>query len=98
MLFELTNVLGTFCSLMNTKPYIDYYNLDDIIIYNNYLGENLGHLGLVFVKLREHKLYLKRDKCLFTQVQVSFIVHFIKKGNKSSEYKGYSGLASDNQS
>jgi len=41
--------------------------LDDLFIYSNLVQEHQKHLGMVFRKLRKHKLYLREEKCkLFT--------------------------------
>ena len=36
--------------------------LDDIVVYNSTVEEHEHHLRLVFEKLREHQLYVKREK------------------------------------
>lgn len=35
--------------------------LDDIVIYNESMGDYLNHFRLVFVKLRKNELYEKRE-------------------------------------
>ena len=38
------------------------------------------HLKKVFQRLREHKLYVKPEKCEFTTEQITFLGHKISKG------------------
>uniref|UniRef100_A0A803PJ25 Reverse transcriptase domain-containing protein n=1 Tax=Cannabis sativa TaxID=3483 RepID=A0A803PJ25_CANSA len=70
MHFGLTNAPATFCNLMNDVLYefLDQFvvvYLDDIVIYNNSLEEHLQQLRKVLTKLREEKLYIKKEKCEF---------------------------------
>jgi len=37
--------------------------LDNLFVYSNLVQEHQKHLGMVFRKLREHKLYLREEKC-----------------------------------
>ena len=80
MAFGLTNAPATFCNLMNDvfSEYIDRFvvvYLDDIVIYSESLRDHITHLRLVFEKLREHKLYVKREKCEFARKEVIFLGH-----------------------
>ena len=43
--------------------------LDDIVVYSSTMEEHQHHLRLVFEKLREHQLYVKREKCASAQQQ-----------------------------
>ncbi|KAL5862505.1 hypothetical protein ACOSQ3_000019 [Xanthoceras sorbifolium] len=66
MLFGLTNAPATFCNLMNDALYefLDKFvvvYLDGIVIYSNSLAEYVVHLRRVFSKLREYKLYVKKE-------------------------------------
>ena len=72
MLFGLTNAPTTFCNLMNDVlfDYLDAFvvvYLDDIVVYNQTLNEHEMHLKKVFQRLREHKLYVKPEKCEFAR-------------------------------
>ena len=51
--------------------------LDDIVIYSNSLEEHVDHLRKV---LRENQLYVKWEKCEFTQPEVHFLGHGISQG------------------
>ena len=46
--------------------------LDDIVIYNTTLVEHKVHLKLVFNKLRQNQLYVKKEKCAFAQTCINF--------------------------
>lgn len=78
MLFGLTNAPVTFCTLMNHVFY-DYLDkfiavyLDDIVIYKKTMEEHLEHLKLVFEKLEEHHLFVKKEKCAFAQEEIEFL-------------------------
>ena len=72
MPFGLTNALTTFCNLMNDVlfDYLDAFivvYLDDIVVYSQTLNEHEMHLEKVFQRLREHKLYVKPEKCEFSR-------------------------------
>ena len=64
MPFGITNVLATFCNLMNNVlyEYLDHFvvvYLDNIVVYSESLPDHLDHLRLVILRLREHKLFVK---------------------------------------
>lgn len=86
MPFWLTNAPATFCNLMNDVLYefLDRFvvvYLDDIVIYFEGLDEHVVHLKRVFQKLREHELYVKREKCEFCSLGITFLGHVISHGN-----------------
>ena len=54
--------------------------LDDIVIYSQPLREHEKHLSLVFQKLRENKLFVKKEKCEFAQRHITFLGHKISEG------------------
>ncbi|XP_022987457.1 uncharacterized protein LOC111485000 [Cucurbita maxima] len=49
------------------------------------MEEHEHHLLLVFEKLREHQLYVKREKCAFAQQQINFFGHVIEAGKVGME-------------
>ena len=49
--------------------------LDDIVVYNQTLVQHEKHLRMVFQRLREHRLYVKLEKCGFAQEEI--LVHKI---------------------
>ena len=72
MPFGLTNAFATFCNLMNDVLYefVDHFvvvYLYDIVVYSESLEDHLEHLRKVTSKLREHQLYVKKEKCEFAQ-------------------------------
>ena len=72
MPFGLTNALATFSNLMNDVFYefVDRFvmvYLDDIVVYSESLDDHLEYLRNVLSKLREHQLYVKKEKCEFAQ-------------------------------
>ncbi|KAI2667363.1 Transposon Tf2-11 polyprotein [Labeo rohita] len=47
--------------------------IDDILIYSRNLAEHRQHVQQVLLKLRQHQLYLKLEKCEFHQPSVQFL-------------------------
>ena len=85
MPFGLTNAPATFCNLMNGVFYefVDRFvvvYLDDIVIYGESLEDHLEHLRKVLSKLREHQLYVKKEKCEFAEQEILFLGHKVNKG------------------
>lgn len=65
MPFGLTNASATFCTFLNQvfHDYLDKFVVvyfDDIVVYSSTLEEHMEHLKLVFGKLRENQLYVKK--------------------------------------
>ena len=80
MPFGLTNAPATFCTLMNLVfyEYLDQFiivYLDDIVVYSTTLEEHKVHLKLVFEKLRQNQLYVKKEKCVLAQTCINFLAH-----------------------
>jgi hypothetical protein len=50
---------------------------DDILIFSSSWSEHLHHLHLVFSKLQEYALFVKRSKCAFGKRTVAFLGHVI---------------------
>ena len=85
MPFGLTNAPTTFCNLLNDVlfNYLDAFvvvYLDDIVVYNQTLNEHEKHLRMVVQQLKEHRLYVKPDKCEFVQELITFLKHKISVG------------------
>jgi len=53
--------------------------IDDIIIYSKYEEEYEQHFKIVLQTLREHKLYVKFDKCDFYQRKIQYLGHVISE-------------------
>ena len=99
MPFGLTNAPATFCTLMNQvfHEYLDKFvvvYLDDIVVYSQTLEEHLLHLREVFKKLREHHLFVKREKCAFAQAEISFLGHIIGGGRIKMDPKKIQAIGS----
>lgn len=86
MPFGLTNDPIIFCNLMNDVLY-DFLDsfvtvyLDDIIIYSKGNRDNVIHLLKVLNRLREHKLFVKREKYEFVKFEIMFLDHLIREGH-----------------
>ncbi|XP_038997323.1 uncharacterized mitochondrial protein AtMg00860-like [Hibiscus syriacus] len=68
------------CDDPNTACVTRYVYLDDIVVYSKTFEEHVEHLKRVFQILRENELYVKEEKCSFSQKEVSFIGHIIGGG------------------
>jgi hypothetical protein len=82
MPFGLTNALAVFQHLMNDifREYMDKFvvvYLDDILIFSKNQEDHDKHVWLVLVKLQEHGLYAKLEKCEFDKSLVEFLGYVI---------------------
>jgi hypothetical protein len=88
MPFGLTNAPAYLMYIMN-KVFMEYLAkfimvfINDILVYSRSEEAHEGHLHLVLLKLRDHKLYAKLSKCEFWLKQVVFLGHVISKGGIS---------------
>jgi hypothetical protein len=78
MYFGLTNSPATFQTMMNeifqdliTEGVVSVY-LDDILIFTNSLEEHRRITRLVLDRMREHKLYLRPEKCKFEKTKIEY--------------------------
>ncbi|KAJ7971439.1 Retrotransposon protein, putative, Ty3-gypsy subclass [Quillaja saponaria] len=68
--------------LVSLDMYLDKFvviYLDDIVIYSSTLEDHKKHLQLVFNRLRENQLFVKREKCSFGQKWIKFLGHIIEQ-------------------
>jgi hypothetical protein len=79
MYFSLTNSPATFQTMMNeifqdliTEGVISVY-LDEILIFTNSLEEHCQITCLVLDRMREHKLYLRPEKCEFEKTKIEYL-------------------------
>ena len=79
MYFGLTNSPATFQTMMNaifqdliTEGVVCVY-LDDILIFTKTLEEQHRVTRMVLQRLREHRLFLRHDKCEFDKTQVEYL-------------------------
>jgi hypothetical protein len=79
MYFGLTNSPATFQTMMNeifqdliTEGVISVY-LNDILIFTNSLEEHRRITCLVLDCMREHKLYLRLEKCEFEKTKIKYL-------------------------
>ena len=82
MMFRLCNAPATFQALMNDvlRPFLRQFVLvffDDILIYSTSWADHLRHLRVVLAMLRQHRLFVKRSKCVFGVDSISYLGHII---------------------
>ena len=77
--------------------------LDNIIVYGKTFEEHLHNLEVVFQRLADANLKLNTEKCIFFQVQVSFLGHLVsenriavdpEKTKNVKEVRSFIGLCS----
>jgi hypothetical protein len=75
MPFGLTNAPATFQCIMNSilAPFLRKF----VIVFMDDILEHAQHLRAVFTVLREHKFYVKRSKCTFSQGELEYLGHII---------------------
>ena len=79
MFFGLTNSPATFQTMMNdifsieiAEGHVLIY-LDDILIFGKDLAEHRRQVRHVLQRLREHRLFLKPEKCEFYQTKIKYL-------------------------
>jgi hypothetical protein len=99
MYFGLTNSLATFQTMMNeifqdliTEGIISVY-LDNILIFTNLLKEHCRITCLVLDRMREHKLYLRPEKCEFEKVRIEYLGVIISHNKVEIDLVKIAGVA-----
>lgn len=81
MPYELSNSPSVFQNFMNEifwdmlHKFVIY--IDDILIYSANLSDHINHVQKLLVRLRQHHLYLKLEKCEFHQPIIQFLGYVI---------------------
>ena len=78
MPFGLCNAPATFQWFINDifRDLLDVcvvIYLDDILIYSDNIQDHQKHVRWVLARLRTHSLYVKLEKCVFSQSTISFL-------------------------
>jgi hypothetical protein len=91
MFFGLTNSPATFQTMMDeifqdliTEGVVCVY-LDDILVFTHTLDEQRRVTRLVLERLREHKLFLKPDKCEFERTRIEYLGLIVSEGQVSMD-------------
>jgi hypothetical protein len=99
MYFGLTNSPATFQTMMNeifqdliTEGVTSVY-LDDILIFTNLLEEHRRITCLVLDRMREHKLYLRLEKCEFEKVRIEYLGVIISHNKVEMDLVKIAGVA-----
>lgn len=85
MPFGLCNAPATFQHFLNDvfRDILDSFvviYLDDILIFSSSSAEHNEHMRRVLLRLREHRLYAKLEKCVFDTESVEFLGYLISPG------------------
>jgi hypothetical protein len=99
MYFGLTNSPATFQTMMNEifhdliiEGVVCIY-LDDILIFTDTLEEHRRISRLVMERLRQNKLYLRHDKCVFEQTCVEYLGVIISHNHVEMDPVKIAGVA-----
>jgi hypothetical protein len=99
MYFGLTNSPATFQTMMNeifqdliTEGIVSIY-LDDILIFTNLLEEHCRITCLVLDHTREHKLYLRPEKCEFERTKIEYLSVIISHNKVEMDLVKIAGVA-----
>ena len=99
MFFGLTNSPATFQTMMNEifqdlvmEGVVCVY-IDDILIFTKTLEEHRRVTKIVLERLREHKLYLKPEKCEFEKTQIEYLGVIISHGQVEMDPVKIAGVA-----
>jgi hypothetical protein len=82
MPFGLTNAPATFCNLMNDVLYkfLDDFvvvYLDDIVVFSRIIDDHVVHLSKFLSRLREHELFVNKEKYEFASAEIMFLGHMV---------------------
>ncbi|GLB37179.1 putative chromo (CHRromatin Organisation MOdifier) domain containing protein [Lyophyllum shimeji] len=99
MFFGLTNSPATFQTMMNdifrdliAQGVVCVY-LDDILIYTKTLEEHRRITRIILDRLREHRLFLKPEKCKFERTEIEYLGLIISHGTASMDPVKVAGVA-----
>jgi hypothetical protein len=99
MMFGLTNAPATFQNMMNDifadlimEGKVVVY-LDDILIFSKDLKEHRRITRIVMERLREHKLFLKHEKCEFEKTRIEYLGLIISAGQVEMDPVKVAGVA-----
>jgi hypothetical protein len=99
MYIGLTNSPATFHTMMNkifqdliTEGVVSIY-LDDILIFTNSLERHWRITCLVLDHMREHKLYLRLEKCEFEKVRIEYLSVIISHNKVEMDPVKIAGVA-----
>jgi hypothetical protein len=99
MLFGLTNSPATFQTMMNVifqdlvmAGSVCVY-IDDILIFTKTIEEHRRITRLVLDRLRQHKLFLRPDKCEFEKTRVEYLRLIISEGQAEMDPVKVAGVA-----
>ena len=66
--------------------------LDDIVIFSQSMDEHAAHLEKVQRKLREHELFVKKEKCEFAFSEITLLGHLVSFRQVQMDPKKVQGI------
>lgn len=86
MPFGLTNAPAVFQGLVNVVlwdmlNHFVFVYIDDILMFSKSLEDHVQHVRAVLLRLMEHSLFVKAEKCEFYSSSVSFLGYMISPGS-----------------
>ena len=85
---ELMSVVLQDCSGFATAYLVD------LLIFSESLQEHIKHIGIIFMKLRQHNLKLKLKKCSFLKTETNYVGFIVSENRIKADPKKVEAIKS----